>query len=283
MAKKKGHGEGGGHGGAWIITFADLVSLLMAFFVMIVSFSVQDEQKVAQAAGSIRDAFGVQRISQPAGIIEIDGLPVRKYLRDLGAVESQAQGNNENASPYQKNFGNFEQQARNYQEARGDFNSIAMTLQSALNEDPALQDSTGNVLMEETADGLLIELIDTDGRSMFGAGGSAPSYSAEMVIAKIAPILDELPNTVRVTGHTSTDTADVAFDAASKWMLSARRAEAARTLLTVHGLSPDHLSAIIGMADTDPLWPDNPQMAGNRRVSILLERTNAAYPSDLRP
>ena len=86
MSKKKG-GGGGGHGGApWVITFADLMSLLMALFVMIVSFSSQDEQKLHDAAGSMRDAFGYQSVQRPAGMIEQNGIPERKYPRDTEAT-----------------------------------------------------------------------------------------------------------------------------------------------------------------------------------------------------
>src|SRR5690606_23130246 len=87
--KRKQIGGGGGHGGAWIITFADLVSLLMAFFVMIVSFSTQEQEKVAHAAGSIREAFGVQRLERPAGMIEREGIPVREHARSIAAVSSE--------------------------------------------------------------------------------------------------------------------------------------------------------------------------------------------------
>ena len=74
MSGKKKGGGGGGHGGApWVITFADLMSLLMALFVMIVSFSSQDEQKLHEAAGSMRDAFGYQSVQRPAGMIEQNG------------------------------------------------------------------------------------------------------------------------------------------------------------------------------------------------------------------
>ena len=84
MSGKKKGGGGGGHGGApWVITFADLMSLLMALFVMIVSFSNQDEQKLHDAAGSMRDAFGYQSVQRPAGMIEQNGLPERKYLRNV--------------------------------------------------------------------------------------------------------------------------------------------------------------------------------------------------------
>jgi chemotaxis protein MotB len=78
MRKKKGE-HAGGHG--WFVTFADLMALLLSFFVMLVAFSTQDKQKLQLVAGSMRDAFGTTRDSYYAGIIEIMGIPVRPRLK----------------------------------------------------------------------------------------------------------------------------------------------------------------------------------------------------------
>src|SRR3954471_12976635 len=80
MAKKRGAGHGGGHG--WFVTFADLMGLLMSFFVMLVAFSNQDEHKLQVVAGSMRDAFGVQNNVRYSGIIEVAGLPTRPKLKN---------------------------------------------------------------------------------------------------------------------------------------------------------------------------------------------------------
>ena len=78
MARRKEAGHGGGHG--WFVTFADLMGLLVAFFVMLVAFSTQDKQKLQIVAGSMREAFGVQNEVRYAGMIELDGLPSRPIL-----------------------------------------------------------------------------------------------------------------------------------------------------------------------------------------------------------
>ena len=81
MAKKKrGDAHGGGHG--WFVTFADLMGLMMSFFVMLVAFSNQDQQKLKIVAGSMREAFGVQTEARYSGIIESDGLPTRPKLKN---------------------------------------------------------------------------------------------------------------------------------------------------------------------------------------------------------
>src|SRR3954453_20725125 len=79
MARRKDAGHGGGHG--WFVTFADLMGLLVSFFVMLVAFSTQDRVKLQGVAGSMRDAFGVQDKVRYSGVIEVDGLPTRSKLK----------------------------------------------------------------------------------------------------------------------------------------------------------------------------------------------------------
>src|SRR5215468_11893872 len=84
MAKKKAAAHGGGHG--WFVTFADLMGLLVAFFVMLVAFSTQDQVKLQIVAGSMRDAFGVQDRVRYSGVIEMPGLPTRPKLKNAAPV-----------------------------------------------------------------------------------------------------------------------------------------------------------------------------------------------------
>ena len=87
MAKKKQ--EGGGGAPDWLVTFADLMSLLVCFFVLIISFSIQDNEKLQVVAGSMKDAFGVKPVMRKAGMIEIEGMPVRQYIKEVAAVPQE--------------------------------------------------------------------------------------------------------------------------------------------------------------------------------------------------
>src|SRR3974390_1251015 len=84
MARRK-EAHGGGHG--WFVTFADLMGLLVSFFVMLVAFSNQDQQKLQIVAGSMRDAFGVQNNGRYYAIIEVDGLPTRPKLKNAAHIQ----------------------------------------------------------------------------------------------------------------------------------------------------------------------------------------------------
>src|ERR1700736_2696737 len=88
MAKKKrGDGHGGGHG--WFVTFADLMGLMMSFFVMLVAFSTMDNNKLKIVAGSMRDAFGVQTNVRYSGIVESDGLPTRPKPKNVDHISPE--------------------------------------------------------------------------------------------------------------------------------------------------------------------------------------------------
>ena len=91
MAKKKREEAHGGHG--WFVTFADLMALLLAFFVMLVAFSTQDKDKLKIVAGSMRDAFGVQTDARYSGIIESDGLPTRPKLKNTAHISPEEASN----------------------------------------------------------------------------------------------------------------------------------------------------------------------------------------------
>ena len=88
MARRKDAGHGGGHG--WFVTFADLMGLLVAFFVMLVAYSTQDQKKLQIVAGSMREAFGVQTETRHSGIVEVNGLPSRPKLRNTTANPEDA-------------------------------------------------------------------------------------------------------------------------------------------------------------------------------------------------
>src|SRR5919198_4023190 len=109
MARRKDGGHGGGHG--WFVTFADLMGLLVAFFVMLVAFSTQDQVKLQIVAGSMRDAFGVQDRVRYSGVIEIDGLPTRPKLKNSAPIppeEASANPTEDSRGSQQSQGGKFD-------------------------------------------------------------------------------------------------------------------------------------------------------------------------------
>lgn len=273
MSKKKGHGGGGGHGGAWVITFADLMALLMAFFVMLLASANQDKQKLADASGSLKDAFGVQPIPRTAGMIERDGLPVRKYMKETSHVdkkldaETSALSNDKGAKQGPENNTHDFEQAK--EEKPRQFLTAAASLRQALQDMPEITEVSKHVLFEETDEGLNIRLVDQDGRSMFAEGAKQPYEFTRTILSKLAPPLARMPHRIRITGHTAGGTRWTGRGP-SPWDLSSGRAVAVEEILSGYGVPTDRFDSVVGKADTDPLFPNEPMLAANRRIDILL-------------
>lgn len=269
--KKKG--GGGGHGGAWVITFADLMALLMAFFVMLVATASQDQKKLADAAGSIKEAFGIQPRQIKAGIIERDGLPVRQFLKELSAVPKKLDASHSaeqnDAHAKQGPAANTHDFERADEEKPKQFLTAAASLRQALSDLPDIAELSKHIIFEETDEGLNIRMVDQDGRSMFAENSKMPYEYTRQILAKLGPLLSRLPHRIRVTGHTAGGRRWVGRTG-SPWDISAGRALAVQEILSQYGVAHDRFDSVVGKADVEPLFPNEPFLAANRRVDILL-------------
>ena len=270
MARKKAGGHGG-HG--WFVTFADLMGLLMSFFVMLVAFSTQDTKKLQIVAGSMRDAFGSQKESRNAGIVELDGIPVRPNLQNVEQAPSD-QGSDITA-PIR-----FEKRDNGLILVLHDRNFAMATasLRQALQDLPDLAEISKNVVIEETKEGLDVQIVDQDGRSMFPEGSTIPYERTRKLLEKLAPALRKLPNRIRISGHTS-GVRGAAATGGAAWQVSTERALSVRDILADGGVPDDRFQSVIGKADTEPTFPDDPYIAANRRISILLLREAPPLPA----
>lgn len=275
MAKKNRGGHAGGHG--WFVTFADLMALLVAFFVMLVAFSTQDQAKLQVVAGSMRDAFGVQDKVRYSGIIEVMGLPTRPKLKNAAHIDpSEA-----SATPAPDENDRQRTYGARFKEDRK-FALASASLRQALQSMPEISDLSKHIMVEESKEGLNIEIVDQDGRSMFPDGGKEPFERTRQLIKKIAPQLKAMPYRVSITGHTASSKIPP-VPGYGPWELSADRANAVREILTGEGLKYGNIYMVAGKADTDPLFPDNPGMSPNRRVTITLMREEPPIPVNFTP
>ncbi|WP_024516156.1 flagellar motor protein MotB [Bradyrhizobium sp. Tv2a-2] len=276
MAKKKrGDAHGGGHG--WFVTFADLMGLMMSFFVMLVAFSTQDTNKLKVVAGSMRDAFGVQSDARYSGVLETDGLPTRPKMKNTDHIQPDEASNT--PSP--------EQQERNKLNGAKlkidrEFALASASLRQALQDMPELTEISKHVIFEETKLGLNLEIVDQDGRSMFADGSKEPYERTRRLIEKLAIPLKQTPLRISIAGHTAAGFIPARSNY-GPFDLSADRANAVRAILEHEGLPASHIFAVAGKADTQPLFPDDPSLSANRRVTITLMREDPALPPDLKP
>jgi chemotaxis protein MotB len=271
--KKKGDAHAGGHG--WYVTFADLMALLMAFFVVVAAASSQDKAKMEAVVGSIQEAFGIQKEDRLAGIIEQDGLPTRvrnKYRDDVDNSETSSSSGPKS---------NEEHDGFASSENNPQFAMTAATLRQALQSLPDIAEVSRHIVIEETPEGLAIQLMDQDGRSMFAEGATEPYPRMRSILTAIAPVIRGLPNRLKIEGHTAAGNADrpVRF---GQWELSSERANAIRRVLEEQGIASDRFRSIEGRADTNPMFPDNPFLSANRRITITMLNEAPVVPIELR-
>jgi chemotaxis protein MotB len=274
MARRK-EAAHGGHG--WFVTFADLMGLLVSFFVMLVAFSTQDQNKLQVVAGSMRDAFGVQDRVRYSGIIEVMGLPTRPRLKNAAHIDPK----DASATPSPDEHDHQRTYGAKFKKDR-DFALAAASLRQALQEMPDITKASKHIMVEETKEGLNIEIVDQDGRSMFPDGAKEPYERTRKLIQEIAPALKALPYRVSITGHTASSKVPDK-PGYGPWELSADRANAVREILEAEGLPSGHIFMVAGKADTDPLFPDDPYMSPNRRVTITLMREAPPIPANFTP
>ena len=275
MAKKKREEAHGGHG--WFVTFADLMALLLAFFVMLVAFSSQDKDKLKIVAGSMREAFGVQTEVRYSGIVESDGLPTRPKLKNTAHISPEESS----ATPTPDDKERSRESGARITVDR-EFALASASLRQALQDLPELTEMSKHIMFEETSQGLNLEIVDQDGRSMFADGSKVPYDRTRRLIQKLAAPLKATPLRVSIVGHTAAGFLPARSDYGA-FDLSADRANTVRQILEREGLPPSHIFAVSGKADSQPLFPDDPTLPANRRVTITLMRENPPLPPGLKP
>jgi chemotaxis protein MotB len=259
------------------VTFADLMGLLVAFFVMLCASSTQDTKKLMIVAGSMREAFGTQSITRYSGIIEKDGLPIRPQLKNSDKItpeDSSATPSPDEKSRHNKYGARLDNE--------GNFALASASLRQALQDMPEIADISKHIMFEETKQGLNIEIMDQNGSSMFPEGSKEPFERTRRVVQRLAAGLKTLPYRISIAGHTAA-TRQQGRPGYGSWDLSADRANAVRKILEEEAVATSRFFMVSGRADTQPLFPDDPFVAANRRVTITLMQEAPALPNSFRP
>lgn len=263
---------------AWLITYADLMTLLVCFFVLIVSFSIQDEAKMEVVAGSIREAFGVTVERRYAGDITLDGVP---QARQPGAILPAATPSGEGLTQTLAARPAVGMHGRRgaYEAAAADrrrFEAVREKLEHAILMRPIAKDANDAITINLTEQGLQVLLIDGKGSPMFSPGAAEPTPAAKALIEETARALAPLANRIFIDAHADASGAG----AYSPFELTAARANAARRIMEQAGLSAARIAGVTGRGDAFPLYPEDPYAAGNRRIEITLEPAAPLLPEN---
>ncbi len=273
---KKG-GDHGHHGGAWKVAYADFVTAMMAFFLLLWLLSTTT---VEQRSG-IADYF-TPTTSLRSGESGAGGILGGQTLSDSGAkigeggtpsvvVELTPPGSRD-----AKEKDIEELAAKREQES---FEDALQALNKAITDSPELSDLKDNIQVDMTSEGMRIQIVDREGGALFRAGSAEMNARTQQLIGQIAKVVATLPNNISISGHT--DSNPFSRGDYSNWELSSDRANASRRQLVSSGIDPTRIVQVVGKADQEPLVEEDPFLPENRRVSIVLRRTSAVLPPGL--
>jgi chemotaxis protein MotB len=286
MIKKVKKVVGGGHhGGAWKVAYADFVTAMMAFFLLMwLINTTSPEQKMG-----IADYFAPASVSQSnsgsGGILGgtslgQDGAKADGSARIMQNSAPQSESSEDNPeSASSKASQSAEAKAAQAAE-QASFQSAALSLRQAMQSMPELAELSKQVIVDQTPEGLRIQLVDQEGRSMFESGSARPNERARILLRAVTNIVDQLPNRVIIAGHTNVSDAGAGMSDGD-WGLSSGRADGARRVMQQFGMDMDRVAQVTGKANSEPLYPDDPTLPGNRRISITLLREAPVLPEDL--
>jgi len=291
---KKGGGHGH-HGGAWKVAYADFVTAMMAFFLLLWLLNVttkEQKQGIAEYF-SPRESITVARAGAGDGVmggqtpdheqsISQSAVPFDMIITNPTAGDADKEGQEAHAEKGTAEF-TEEQLDEVTKEAiaaeleEKEFEAAENELKQAMQKVPELLELQDSLLIDRTPEGLRIQLVDQEQRSMFPSGSSSMAEHTKKLIAVVAKVISKMPNKIAVAGHTDA-TPFRAGAAVTNWELSADRANACRRELVANGLSPERIARVSGRADRELLDVNDPRSPRNRRISILLLREAKQQP-----
>jgi chemotaxis protein MotB len=270
IKKVKKGGHGGHHGGAWKVAYADFVTAMMAFFLLLWLLQATAQSQKEGIAEyftptiGVRDAAGIgfkggktsydegRKVAEksPPGIIvgSMPQGPVAKPQDKKSPVESEGDSNL------------FEKGEKN--------------IKQAIEEDPNFRDFKDNVIVEQNPEGLKIQIIDDDKMPMFEQKATQLTQAGEKILKKMSQVIKQMPNRIAITGHTeATNYIDTTMTY-TNWELTADRANSARRFLMGTNLEPSRIAKVTGRADQELLDAKAPTSPRNRRIEIILLRAS---------
>ncbi len=264
------------YGGAWKVAYADFVTAMMAFFLLMwLLNAVTEEQKNA-----ISDYFSPSHPMVSGSTSGSGGVLGGLTMSPEGAMASQRNPVIQQQPTQQRKQGAEQksklQQVREQAEKKR-FEEAAKKIKEAIEKNPALADLAKNVIIDITDEGLRIQIVDQEGKPMFPSGSANMFDKTKMLLKQITDIALEMPNEVSIRGHT--DAARYKKGARyTNWELSADRANASRRVIQESGMPAERINNVMGKADTDPLILDDPLDPQNRRITLILLNENTTNP-----
>ncbi|MCC6535490.1 MAG: flagellar motor protein MotB [Burkholderiales bacterium] len=264
-------GGGGHHGGAWKIAYADFVTAMMAFFLLmwlLGSTARGDLQGIAeyfQTPLHVAMGGGVGS-GDSSHVLKAGGKDLTRLEGQVKQGEIEAPKRTVNLKAAQQELARIEKQKLS--ELKGRLESVIETI-------PALQQFKSQLLIDITADGLRIQIVDEQNRPMFAIGSATLQSYTRDILREIAKVLNDVPNRIAISGHTDAHPYSGGERGYSNWELSADRANASRRELMAGGMDETKIARVVGLASSVLFDPDNPHNPSNRRISIIVMNKQA--------
>ncbi|WP_018152052.1 flagellar motor protein MotB [Leeia oryzae] len=268
VVKKINKGHGGHHGGAWKIAYADFVTAMMAFFLLMWLLGSVSKGKLS----GISDYFntplkvalmGGDSTGNASSVIPGGGQDLQRVSGEI------AHGQNSDPVADKK----ARQQAEKLK-----FEALKQSIQAAIDKNPELSQFKNQLLIDMTPEGLRIQLVDEKNRPMFDTGSAKLQPYSVQLLHDLGSLLNEVPNKISLSGHTDTLQYVGGDKGYSNWELSADRANTSRREMVVGGLQEGKVLRVVGLGPAVPLDSEHPDAPINRRISIIVlnEETTAS-------
>ena len=266
--KKK---AGGHHGGAWKIAYADFVTAMMAFFLLmwlLGSTAKGDLQGIADYFRTpLQVAFsGGSGAGDASHVIKSGGKDLTRLEGQIKQGEINSPRRSYNLKAAQEELARIEK--RKLTELKG-------RLQASIETLPALKPFKNQLLIDITIDGLRVQIVDEQNRPMFAIGSATLQPYTREILHEIAKVLNEVPNRISISGHTDAHPYSGGQRGYSNWELSADRANASRRELLAGGIEESKIARVVGLSSSVLFDPEDPHNPVNRRISIIVMNKRA--------
>lgn len=268
------------HGGAWKVAYADFVTAMMAFFLLLWLLNVTtesnkqgisnyfepDTSEEENSSGSGQALAGLAQVAE--GALKSAGSPPSVTVAI--ATAGSKTGGDEGKENIEDAAALAEAEAKRLQTELESFAKVEAEIRQALQEIPELNDMQDSLMIDYTPEGLRIQILDQEDIPMFVTGRAVLNDHGRKMLAIVANVITKMPNSVVLTGHTDTSKSSKANY--GNWELSGDRANTARRVMVEFGLGAEKIVKITGKADKEHLFPDKPSSPLNRRISIILQK-----------
>jgi len=273
IVKKKGHGHGH-HGGGWKVALADFMTAMMAFFMLMWLLGSTSSEEQKAISGYFNDPGSEYAIGEGGsnpGLINAEQPQVESHSEDPQTEEKSDRDNSEQNTQTQNSEQISEAKLKKELERieKEQLEQLQNQVREEINKDPIFQQVKDQILIDLTALGLRIQIVDKDQRPGFDVGSARMKPYIEDVLNSLAPLLDKVQNKISVTGHTDS-TSYGAGATYTNWELSADRANSARRALLNGGFPEGKVVTVQGMGSAAPLVADKPDAPINRRIAIIV-------------